>query len=45
MNGIDNQKHSAIKIDEIAIKAAVYRFACCRAQDRRQEEVGGGNNE
>jgi cell division protein FtsA len=39
MNGIDNQKHSAIKIDEIASpKAAVYR-ACCRDQDRRQEEV------
>jgi cell division protein FtsA len=29
MNGIDNQKHSAIKIDEASPKAAVYR-ACCR---------------
>jgi cell division protein FtsA len=40
MNGIDNQKHSAIKIDEIASpKAAVYRAPVAEAQDRRQEEV------
>jgi cell division protein FtsA len=40
MNGIENQKHSAIKIDEIASpKAAVYRAPVAETQDRRQEEV------
>jgi cell division protein FtsA len=39
MNGIDNQKHSAIKIDEIASPKAVYRAPVAETQDRRQEEV------
>jgi hypothetical protein len=45
MNGIENQKHSAVKIDSSFItKAAVYR-PCRRGSERRQEEVGSGNNE
>jgi cell division protein FtsA len=40
MNGIDNQKHSAIKIDEIASpKAAVYRAPVAERLRRQKEEV------
>jgi cell division protein FtsA len=38
MNGIDNQKHSAIKIDEIASpKAAVYRALLPRGSGQKEE--------
>jgi hypothetical protein len=30
MNGIDNQKQSAIKIDEIALQKQLYIAPCCR---------------
>jgi cell division protein FtsA len=46
MNGIDNQKHSAIKIDEIASpKAAVYRALLPSSGQKAGRSRGSGNNE